>query len=99
MEPEDPLRPRGGGRDVADAQGAGIGREDRVRRRRFVEGTEDRPLEIEILECGLDDHVGLLANRVERVPVAQQSQPAIDPLVDAVGVELESGSAPRRAPP
>ena len=95
VEPEHVLRPARRDGDRRHRQGAGVRREERLRRRLPVERAEDRPLEVDVLERRLDDDVGRRGDRVERDRGPQVGEPTVDPLVDRVGVELEL----RRTPP
>ncbi len=89
MEPEHALRPAGRLGDGRDRQGAGIRREQDVRRRLGVERPEDRPLELEVLERCFDDERGLGRQAVEDVGVPKPGDPAVDPCIDRVGVEVQ----------
>ena len=93
VETEDALRAGRRLGDRGDRERARVRREDRVGRGDGVEHPEDRPLEVQILERGLDDDVGLRPDGVERVAVPEASQPPVDPVVDRVGVELQSRRA------
>src|SRR5579862_10068527 len=57
VQPERPLRPRELSGDRADRQRRRIGRQDRVRCADAFEVREDGPLDVELLEDGLDDQV------------------------------------------
>ena len=97
VEPEDSLRPACGLGDRADRERARVRREDRVGCRCGIERPEDRPLELEVLERGLDDDAGLGTDRVERMAVPEPGQAALDPLVDRVRVQVELRGSPGEA--
>ena len=93
MQTEDPLPVRLGRlRDRADRERAGVRGEDHVGRGLGVERPEDRSLETEVLERGLDDQRRLGREPIEDVRVAKTGHPPIYPVVDGVGIEVE----PRR---
>ena len=78
----------------SDRQRARIRRQEHLRPAGCVEGAEDRPLELEILERRLDHDAGLRTDGIERVRVTKPGQPTGDPFVDAVRVEVQArGSA------
>jgi hypothetical protein len=97
VEPEDPLAVGGSGvGDGRDGQRARVRREDRVGRCLRVERPEDRLLEPEVLERRLHDQRGLGRQAVEGVGVAEAADPAVDPVLDRVGIEIELGRTPRQ---
>ena len=67
----------------------GVRREDRVGIGLPVESPEDVLLEGQILERRLDHHVGLSGDRDEGLGLAEAREPAVDPLIDRVCVEIE----------
>ena len=90
MEPDDPVRT--GCRRLGDGrhgQRAGVRRQDRVGRGLGVEGAEDRLFEAQVLERRLDDQRRFGGQAVERVGMAESGKPAVDPVLDRVGVEVE----------
>ena len=90
----------GRGRDRRHGEGARVGREDRARREGGIERPEDRPLGLEVLEGRLDDKIGSRGRDVvEGGGVAQPFDPALDPRVGGIGVEIETGGAPFEAGP
>ena len=99
MEPEHVLRPAGRDRDRGHRQRARVRRQERVRRRLPVERTEDRPLEVEVLDRRLDGDVGRRGDRVERHRRPQVRKSPVDPLVDRIRVELELRGPPAKADP
>jgi hypothetical protein len=82
VEPEDAVRVRRRRGDRGDRQGARIRREDGRRIGGRVEGSEDRPLQVEILQGSLDHHIGLVAELLEDVGLTEPADPLVDPVVD-----------------
>ena len=80
--------------DVIDKR-AGVRRKDRVGGRLCVERTEDRLFEPEVLEGGFHDQRGLGGKAIEGMRVAETGDPAVDPVLDRVGIQIQLGSAPR----
>ena len=89
VKAEDPLAVRRQRRDVGDPEGRRVRREDRVGVGLAVEGPEDVLLEGQVLERGLDHDVGLRGERDEGLGLAEAGEPAVDPVIDRVGVEIE----------
>ena len=94
VEPEDSPGPGRRCRNRSDRQRARIRRQEHLRPAGCVEGAEDRPLQLEVLERRLDHDAGLRTDGIERVRVTKPGQPTGDPFVDAVRVEVQArGSA------
>ena len=85
------------GSNRRDGQRAGVRRQDRRRIGHRVESPEDRPLEVEILEGGLDHDVGFIAELLEDDGVAQAADPLVDPVVDPRGIVGDLRRPPRQA--
>ena len=97
MEAEEAPRAGGRFRDGGDGQRARVRREDRGRGGRVVEGPENGPLRLEILERRLDDDLRIRGGEVvERRRVREPLEPALDPGLGRVGVEVEARGAPRQ---
>ena len=78
-------------RDVGDPESGRVRGEDRVRIGLRVQGPEDVLLERQVLERGLDHDVGLGGERDEGLGLPEAGEPAVDPVIDRVGVEVQLG--------
>lgn len=94
MEAQDSPRLHRRPRDRLHGERARVRREDRFRPRRGVERPEDGPLRRQILERGLDDEVGVgIRQRLQRRCVAQPGEPAVDPRLGGIRIEIQSRCA------
>ena len=83
-------------RDLGHRESARVGGEDHARVGDVVERSEDRPLQREVLDRGLDDQIGIVGESVDGRDVAHAVQPGSHPVGGVGLVEAELGGASRQ---